>query len=179
MHYFSPAMFMRESANSRLLSDSCVLHKDDIRLYSYYREGHHVIPQAWQAVWWPEFNNGDAVMHKDLLAPDGQAVAYGHYTAIKAVWDPRLAPCCPTGHRNVHYLLVAMMKKWQASFQDQRAQTEDWIEACKRAVVSDMHNAAYVVSPAEAAMAAQAMIRWNQWGGDLRTLTSRKLYGYA
>lgn len=50
-------------------------------------ERHHIIPQAWQFTW----------------TPAGAAPG--------KLWDPRTADLCPTGHRNVHMIIVAMMKK--------------------------------------------------------------------
>lgn len=51
-------------------------------------ELHHVIPQAWQHIW----------------APPGAALD------SNGLWDPRTAPLCPTGHRNVHFWIVRLMK---------------------------------------------------------------------
>ena len=48
-------------------------------------ELHHVIPQAWQ----------NMVLHSEVL------------------FDKRTVALCPTGHRNVHALLVTMMKASQ------------------------------------------------------------------
>lgn len=179
MRYFASGFYLHEAGDPLLSANRCVLHNDDNRLPSYYRELHHVVPQAWQAVWWPSENNGDAVFSHTAPSAAGELQGHGYYLPKQKVWDPRTEPCCPTGHRNVHYLLVAMMKKWQSSYQDLWSQTEDRILECKRAVVNDMHAAAYAAGPKEAAMAVLAMTRWNEWGGDLRLLTSRKLYGYA
>lgn len=49
-------------------------------------ELHHIIPQAWQEIWRP---------------PDAP---------VRRLWDPRTTPLCPTGHRNVHWLIVELMK---------------------------------------------------------------------
>jgi hypothetical protein len=151
--------FQREVWNSTsaplLASDTCVLHSDKSRLPSFYRELHHVIPQAWQAFWCPPSQS------RPSTRP----------------WDARTEPCCPTGHRNVHYLLVLMMKEWQSW--DIQAQEVPRIFAVKSQVTRNLRGGGYSVAPSEADMAAQAMVRWSEWGGDLNALCARKLYGYA
>lgn len=61
----------------------CVLHR-----YHWPRplrcELHHVIPRAWQLFWAPEGKLG--------------------------LWAPRTTPLCPTGHRNLHIRMVALMR---------------------------------------------------------------------
>jgi len=48
-------------------------------------ELHHVIPQAWQFAW----------------PADGRTV----------IWDRRTMPLCRTGHGNVHYWIVRLMRE--------------------------------------------------------------------
>jgi hypothetical protein len=57
-------------------------------------EFHHVIPQAWQRVWTPATPPPDAVPGRGDSGP---------------LWDARKVPLCPTGHRNVHACIVALM----------------------------------------------------------------------
>lgn len=60
-------------------------------------ELHHVVPQAWQHVWQPALAKLDT----------------------NGLWDPRTVAICPTGHRNVHALIVRLMKM-AASTQDEK-----------------------------------------------------------
>jgi hypothetical protein len=57
-------------------------------------ELHHVIPVAWQLLWQP------AVAPFPGRDPDGRG----------ELWDARTVGCCPTGHRNIHHWIVALMK---------------------------------------------------------------------
>ena len=70
----------------------CELHKLHVP-HTLTMEFHHLIPVAWQLFWQPteEPHPGDD--------PNGR----GH------LWDDRGAWLCPTGHRNVHHLIVAAM----------------------------------------------------------------------
>lgn len=63
-------------------------------------EDHHVIPQAWQQLWTPT----GRYSFENALPVD----------TVKRLWDARTVPLCPTGHRNVHYWMVAMMKSIRA-----------------------------------------------------------------
>jgi hypothetical protein len=49
-----------------------------------YSEIHHVVPRAWQATWVPEGAHG--------------------------LWAPQTIALCPTGHRNVHRVIHALME---------------------------------------------------------------------
>lgn len=63
--------------------DKCVAHR-----YHWPKplaqELHHVVPQAWQKFWQPELQTG--------------------------LWHPETVALCPTGHRNVHRIIVAKMR---------------------------------------------------------------------
>ncbi len=65
-------------------------------------EQHHVIPQSWQRFW----------------VPPGATVS-----GSLQLWDARTVPICPTGHRNVHTIIVAAMKYVAALKQEVSALT--------------------------------------------------------
>jgi hypothetical protein len=121
---------------------NCEAHKAH-RPEPTYLEYHHVIPQAWQKLW----------------KPDGKKAV---------IWDPRTVALCRTGHGNVHYWLVKMMK----TFAD--LSTKD----------------AYVITPSVAVLlkgekyvrrevntAHLAMDRWVAAGGSLKALWDNDHFG--
>jgi hypothetical protein len=110
-------------------------------------ELHHVIPQAWQHFWTP---SADAARR---LSAGG-------------LWDPRTVPLCPTGHRNIHALIMKMMRA-AASTPTALAPTPREARHLARA------------RGAEADIAELALQRWVDAGGDLRALTSAGLWGEA
>ena len=57
-------------------------------------EAHHLVPVAWQLFWKPQ------------TAPFPGVDADGRGT----LWDDRTVPVCPTHHRNVHALIVQIMR---------------------------------------------------------------------
>lgn len=165
----------------------CVLHSDDTRLYSYSRELHHVIPQAWQESWWPGWNNGSVVMVPSYR--HGEFSGSGFYLPKKRVWDGRTEACCPTGHRNVHHLLVRIMKRIEEDYDLLNSSTvttyenvliglSDVIRAVA-AVREDLHEVGVPINRKEQAMAMSAPVRWLEQGGSIADLLKRRLYGNA
>lgn len=109
---------------------SCVAH----RLHAPVNmtvEAHHVVPQAWQYAWQPA-----------LMGFPGR----GDHGML---WDARTVELCPTGHRNVHALIVALM------------------------------HGRPVPRRRELAIARLALTRFQEAGGDLQLLRDRRLWGEA
>lgn len=101
-----------------------------------YREEHHVVPQAWSRFWRPE----GVVVPRD------------------GVWDRRITALCRTGHGNVHWLLVRIMRA---------GATEDPAEARR----------AFPGSGADYEIAYLALTRWREAGGSLVALREARLFG--
>jgi hypothetical protein len=80
------------------MSEICSLHTSHSPV-NLTIEDHHVIPRAWQRFFAPAPDPSNA----ELLYP-------GHYGG-ETLWDARTVPICPTGHRNVHAIIVATMKR--------------------------------------------------------------------
>lgn len=112
-------------------SEPCALHVTHSPLNKTI-EFHHIIPVAWQlktSVASPPFPGVD---------PDGRG----------ELWDARGVWCCPTGHRNVHHWIVAMM---------------EWVKAYS---ITDPANAipGRSRSTQEAVWAIQALTRYEPYG---------------
>jgi len=146
----------------------CILHASHGPAAPYYTELHHVIPQAWQALWKPEI-------------PRDQS----------KLWDPRTIPCDPTGHRSVHWLLVKFMKAWAVWIMtddgQELGQSSGTInQHIKREITSIRSelrkNRAAIrksVNSNESYWASQAMLRFDEAGGTLKLLTDAHEYGNA
>jgi hypothetical protein len=139
------------------VSVGCEAHKFHTPTPTYL-EIHHVIPQAWQRAWWPTSGS--------FLPPAG--TLWGSLPGDKregvALWDPRTAALCRTGHGNVHWWLVKMMK---------------WHEANKPAELQPlktMLNSDKFVRK-DAQIAYLAMERFVAAGGKLEDLIAKRLYG--
>jgi hypothetical protein len=124
--------------------ESCSLHVTHSPV-NLTVEDHHIIPQAWQKFWWPQSPGTGWQKPGDL-------------------WDVRTAPCCPTGHRNVHALLVEIMHALASEG------TEDIIAAIK---------ASGVRQTTQRAMAVLALERWQAARGHLLDLTGHHEWGEA
>lgn len=127
----------------------CTLHKTH-EPANLTVEMHHVIPQAWQHFWVPA---GETVSSSTLL------------------WDPRTTPICPSGHRNVHHLLVEIMHGIEI------AQAEDTAAILRilEAVEARHHHG----HKAELETAKLAYQRWVERGGVLLALTASGEWGEA
>lgn len=114
-------------------------------------ELHHVVPRAWQATW----------------APNSPASG--------PIWDPRTVVLCPTGHRNVHYWLVKLMH----AIDDQGASEEAALGQAVTRVRRDAKAAGQTIHTAEFATSQLAILRWQEAGGSLATLTGAHQWGEA
>lgn len=109
-----------------------------------------MIPQAWQALWRPTA-----------------------HAATSGLWDPRTVPICPTGHRNVHWWLVRIVR------------TADRMVVTGSADVPELVAAAVAAAPLnrahhrEVATARLALERWYAAGGLVRTLGDAGEWGEA
>lgn len=100
-----------------------------------YTELHHVVPQSWQAFWRPHW-------------------------ATSRLWVPETTPLCPTGHRNIHVLIVRAMKAVQL------AGVDDPLIGWKALRWSR-----------EAKIAYRALTGFRQEGGSLLMLCEAGLFG--
>jgi hypothetical protein len=122
---------------------SCALHKEH-KPMNLTVEQHHILPQAWQRFWVPP---GATISGKALL------------------WDPRTVTLCPTGHRNVHALIVRVMKQVAAQG------NED--------ILAAVHAAGVAHSYPTGKTALLALERFTAAGGKLLELTAAREWGEA
>lgn len=123
-----PLSDVQSSPRSVPVSAGCAAHKVHLPAPTYL-ELHHVIPQSWQKFW----------------------------SGNTELWDPHTVPLCRTGHGNVHFWLVWLMKNYDGSIPK--------IPLMEKYVRK------------EAAIARQAMERWIEHGGSIEALRARKLWG--
>jgi hypothetical protein len=162
----------------RQTTEPSVLHKWCVGR-ALGNEEHHVLPQAWQLIWFPESNRGEAVMHDDYANP-GSPVAHGHFLPKEAIWDKRTISCDPLGHRNIHHILVTAMKVYEESVWDEgEEETEGMAEEAQQIAVEQLRQQGFHINPKEAFWALEGMWRWLQAGGSLIELCLRHEYGYA
>lgn len=111
----------------------------DIHRYHWPRnltdDDHHIIPQAWQ-----------------------------HHDGSTRLWDPRTVRLCPTGHRNVHHWIVALMKAGRGAELPHVAELA--LFAGKRLT-------------REQSIALRALERYVQSGRSLKALYDARLLGFA
>jgi hypothetical protein len=124
-------------------------------------EEHHVVPQAWQRFWRPD----DLDNNRTLGERQGHALGLSvpPHMATVYLWDKRTMTLCPTCHRNVHHIMVTLMRA---------SVTNDPLDAMKavfkgrrRSMVQDI--------------AYTGLCRYRQVGGDLRMLREAGLWGNA
>lgn len=130
-----------------------------------YTELHHVVPQAWQVAWQPPAPWSNAGPSPDRRTPGGKPVI---------LWDARTTPICRTGHGNVHYWLVAIMRAFAAEGKDRPG------TGIGRAVHEARMNArakGHAPAIADLETATQAMTRWLDAGGQLELLVAAGLWG--
>lgn len=132
---------------------ACVLHHHHAPAPTY-QELHHVIPQAWQAHWqppkpWPNAGR----------SPDRPGLE---------LWDARTVAICRTGHGNVHFWLVKIMREVTAT--PDLGQAEHDVKAHARAT-------GLIASVQDFAQAVEAMTRWIDAGGTLDDLAAHHLWG--
>lgn len=127
-----------------MTSSVCEIHKSHSPR-NLTLESHHIVPRAWQATWHPA---------------DDQRI----------LWAPRTIELCPTGHRNVHLILVELMKQAQvATAPDDATRLETATH-----LVKQLHG-----QRAEFPLACQAPQLWISKGGQLMALFAAKQYGYG
>jgi hypothetical protein len=119
-----------------------------------YSEEHHVIPVAWQQFYVPAASPQDAVPGKD---PDGRG----------ELWDSRTVPLCPTSHRNVHVLIVAIVHLLAARAAKSPGQ------AGHKALLE------HGLAESELTVAVLGVQRFIGAGGDVGELAKHGLYGEA
>lgn len=124
--------------------DACELHKAHSPA-NLTVEVHHVIPVAWQLFWQPQ------VAPYPGKDPDGRG----------ELWDARTVSCCPTGHRNVHTWIVALM---HALTGEDPAQARVALKGASRAGV-------------QLDWAYQALVRFKAVEGSLQALIAAHEYG--
>lgn len=134
-------------------SVGCSLHRGHSPEPTYL-EAHHIIPQAWQATWRPDDPGPDPAP-----SPDHPSLF---------LWDGRTAALCRTGHGNVHYWIVAMMK----AARDLRVYD---VPRLMHEVRSKL--VGHVPGTEDYALAASALIRFQEAGGDLATLIRAHQWG--
>jgi hypothetical protein len=131
---------------------TCELHKTHSPA-NMTLELHHVIPVAWQLAWQP------AVAPYPGKDPDGRG----------ELWDARLVPACPTGHRNVHAWIVRMMHMIDA--------------LVKAGGVADAEKAFKLVHASardkQANWALEGLLRFHAAGGSLQQLVAAGEWGEA
>jgi hypothetical protein len=121
----------------------CELHKSHSPA-NLTVELHHVVPVAWQLMWQP------AVAPFPGRDPDGRGM----------LWDARTVACCPTGHRNVHHWIVALM---HAVTGEDPLQAEHVVRGRR-----DQYD-----------WACQALLRFKEAGGSLQALVAAHEWGIA
>jgi hypothetical protein len=135
----------------------CELHRDHQPRYTY-AERHHIIPQAWQAVWQPPtfVQRTDSAWPFAHLSPDHKGLF---------LWDARTANICRTGHGNVHFYLVRLMLLLQAG--------QPTLHLAKMEVLRELGHADSKALDA----AQQAIERFIQAGGVLASLWAADEFG--
>lgn len=124
----------------------CEVHVDHSP-QATYQEIHHIIPRAWQAFWQP-------ALPPFPSRADGQQL-----------WDGRTVNVCRTGHGNIHFWIVAMMKAYTPEMTVLEVTT-------KVRVLNAEH-----VGHNDYAWAIQALERYQQVGGDLAALIYAGQFG--
>jgi hypothetical protein len=109
-------------------------------------EVHHIVPVAWQLSWQP------AIAPYPGRDPEGRG----------ELWDARTIACCPTGHRNVHHWIVALM---HALTGEEPVQAAHAVEA--------EHGGT------QFSWAVQALSRFKGVGGSLQALIAAGEWGTA
>lgn len=119
-----------------------------------YLEVHHVVPQAWQATWKPDGPGPDPGPSPDRPELD--------------LWDSRTVVVCRTGHGNIHHWIVAMMHAAHDLGIDDVARL---MHEVRSGLVHHMPGVD------DFSCAAQALIRWQEVGGELGTLIAAREWG--
>lgn len=149
--------------------EPCELHKVH-KPRSHVQERHHIIPQAWQAFWFPDSHTASVErVHRFPSDEIGPArIVEGVRIPKPGLWHPDTITLCPTGHRNVHWWLVVLMRELST-------QTSADVAQAARAV-REVHIGR---QPPEVALAIEGMALFRDAGGDLLALTRAKLWGQS
>lgn len=126
-------------------TEPCELHKNHSPS-NHTIEFHHLVPVAWQLAWQPS-----TPPPSPGPDPDGRG----------ELWDNRGAWLCPTGHRNVHYWIVSMMRKTSEH------EHYDWSDTTE------------IPSDATTEMARLALERFTAVGGSLLLLANKGQWGQS
>lgn len=142
----------------------CAIHRSHSPAPTY-TELHHVIPQAWQVAWQPP-----APWPFEGASPDRPGVR---------LWDARTVALCRTGHGNVHYWLVAIMREIDQLARAAKAvPTSALLDRAYKQVKRDAHAEHRSVVSAEVAISEEAIRRYTDLaGGALATLIDAHLWG--
>lgn len=127
-----------------------------------YTESHHIVPQAWQAVYRPSQPWPNGGKSPDRRNPDRTPFL---------LWDARTVSLCRTGHGNVHFWLVLVMRHLE-TLQLGRPTTDQLTGAIRDALRDRKREVR-----ADVAIARQGIERYLAVGGDLTTLFAAGEYG--
>lgn len=119
-----------------------------------YLEVHHVVPQAWQATWQP-----DGRGPFPAPSPDHPGLN---------LWDARTTKVCRTGHGNIHFWIVRLV----------HAADDLGVDDVPR-LMHEVRSGLVHHSPGtdDYAVAAAALIRFQEAGGELGTLIAAREWG--
>lgn len=153
-------------------SAACDIHKSHAP-HPLYTERHHIVPQAWQAFWRPEGPQGSNSARRASLVMAGDIEA----AALVAphLWDPRTTNLCRTGHGNVHFLLVRLMRKFAEGVLNQPVEPskfDAWVDVLSRIAFHGERP-----PRSELVVAKLGIVRWVEAGGSLEALTNAGLFG--
>lgn len=135
--------FDQDAASAAQGGIVCALHKSHSP-ETLTIEYHHVIPVAWQVFYQPP-----------------EPWPFPGYDPRSPLWDARTMPLCPTGHRNVHYLIAAMMKSPHGIDP----------EETRKAIAGHAGHTFDV--------AYEALTRFTEAGGSIATLAAAREWGQA
>jgi hypothetical protein len=141
--------YMLDPALSGIAGLCMLLHRHTPKPLSI--EWHHIIPVAWQL--FPDFT--PVVPPFPGKDPSGRGM----------LWDARVAPLCPTSHRNVHTLIVESMREV--------ARTNTNVVPPMKSIVDGSHHTQ------EFLIATEALQRYLDVGGSLLALTAAGQWGMS
>lgn len=152
-------------------AEPCVAHKQH-KPAPQYNELHHVVPQAWQHLWNPGTES--------LGSPARASLAAANPAMAIALWDPRTVALCPTGHRNVHFWIVRVMKALPPMRVLEQPDLDESSFVHAQGIARDQaHRERRVINPHEWQTACLAVQRWIERGGTLAALVKAGQWGEA
>lgn len=123
-------------------------------------EDHHIVPQAWQHYYQTPTGEFDPL--------------YGTKVNGQWLWDGRVVTLCPTGHRNVHFWIVALMRANTTFTSTLIPNDKEHVKSLAKAVLATGRH-----RTAELPIAMLALRRFLAAGGNLTTLAAVGLLGEA